>query len=165
MRRTAKLTWPLVFVTGLIFAIGCNNQTDADDAAEDATTTAQDEPAEATSQDEVSPIAQGEELYISYCAICHGEDGKGNGSMASMLTIPPTDLTMIAARRGGEYPSEAMYEIIDGQTEVAGHGTDEMPIWGETFQESERLGSEEEVEQRINSLVAYLETIQVEAEQ
>jgi len=164
MRKTAKLTWSLVFVTGLIFAIGCNNQTDANNAAEDATTSAQDDP-ETAPEEEMSPIAQGEELYISYCAICHGEDGKGNGSMADMLTVAPTDLTTFAARRGGEYPSEVMYNIIDGQTEVAGHGTSEMPVWGKTFQESERLESEEEVEQRINSLVAYLETIQVAAEQ
>jgi mono/diheme cytochrome c family protein len=37
--------------------------------------------------------ASGKEMYISYCAACHGTDGKGNGPAASALKIPPADLT------------------------------------------------------------------------
>ncbi len=159
MKRTGKLFRTAVVLSGIMFTavIACNNQPAANDAEEESATeemTAASEPR--------SPIAQGEELYISYCAICHGKEGKGDGSMAEMLTAIPANLTTIAMRRDGTYPNEEIYKIIDGQIELAGHGTSEMPIWGATFRESEQLESREEVEQRINSLVAYLETIQAE---
>jgi len=46
---------------------------------------------------------QGSKLYKIYCASCHGEDAKGHGPMAVWLKVPPSDLTRIAARNGGEF--------------------------------------------------------------
>ena len=43
----------------------------------------------------VSP-ASGKEMYMSYCAVCHGTDGKGGGPAASALKVPPTDLTLLS---------------------------------------------------------------------
>lgn len=106
------------------------------------------------------PVATGRELYISYCAICHGDDGKGAGSMTEYLKLPPADLTMIAARRGGNYPAEEIYQIIDGRVSVAGHGSGDMPIWGPTLKASETLNNEKEVRESINNLVDYLKSIQ-----
>ncbi len=42
--------------------------------------------------DEVS-IARGAELYSIHCALCHGENGKGNGAIAGFLQNKPSDLT------------------------------------------------------------------------
>jgi len=75
-----------------------------------------------TTMAEKSPVEQGEELYISYCGICHGNDGKGAGAMADLLKIPPSDLTTIQSRREGTFPDEVMHEIIRGGQDVAGHG-------------------------------------------
>ena len=44
----------------------------------------------------VTSAASGKEMYVSYCAVCHGTDGKGNGPAASALKTPPTDLTMLS---------------------------------------------------------------------
>ena len=40
--------------------------------------------------------ASGPEMYTSYCAVCHGLDGKGNGPAAEALKVPPPDLTALA---------------------------------------------------------------------
>ena len=44
--------------------------------------------------------ASGSEMYQSYCAVCHGVDGKGNGPAAQALKTQPTDLTMLAHAAG-----------------------------------------------------------------
>ena len=36
--------------------------------------------------------ATGAELYATNCAICHGENGEGDGPAAAGLTMPPSDL-------------------------------------------------------------------------
>lgn len=109
---------------------------------------------------EGQPLATGEELYVSYCMICHGEHG--DGSMSEFLTIQPPDLTKISARRNGTFPEEEIYQIIDGRQTMKGHGTRDMPIWGLTFKNSEKLKNEKQVKKDIDRLVAYLKEIQEE---
>lgn len=38
-------------------------------------------------------LAQGQEIYNDKCAICHGQDGAGNGPAGSALSPPPADFT------------------------------------------------------------------------
>jgi len=38
-------------------------------------------------------IARGAEVYANYCAICHGETGRGDGPLAIGLSSPPADFT------------------------------------------------------------------------
>lgn len=42
--------------------------------------------------------ASGQEMFTSYCAVCHGTDGKGSGPAASALKVSPSDLTTLAKR-------------------------------------------------------------------
>lgn len=100
----------------------------------------------------------GSHSYRSYCAACHGTDAEGDGSIATMLSVPPADLTAISERAGGEFPYERVYRIIDGREKVKGHGTADMPAWGDAFQEISE--SEEEVDKRIHQLVQFLWSIQ-----
>ena len=83
--------------------------------------------------------------------------------MAELLKLEPTDLTLIAAERGGTFPAEELRKIIDGTEEVEGHGRGDMPIWGLTFQKSENLVTHEEVKEEIGKIVIYLQSIQREA--
>ncbi len=103
--------------------------------------------------------------YRIHCLNCHGSAGTGNGPMAELLKIVPTDLTRIAARHGGEFPAEHVYRTIDGRQEIAAHGSRQMPVWGIGFQDLGRDADQEAaVRNKILDLVAYLETLQVEVE-
>lgn len=75
----------------------------------------------------------GKREYLSNCASCHGADGKGNGVLRPHLTKSPTDLTTLAKRNSGVFPSQRVYEVIDGRQAVATHGTRDMPVWGTDY--------------------------------
>ena len=110
------------------------------------------------------PITQtsatsGKEMFINYCAVCHGKDGKGNGPAASALKMPPTDLTTLAAKSGGKYPSAHVATVIRGQAKVPSHGSEDMPVWGPLFS-SISQGHASAVQQRVTNLVSYIETLQ-----
>jgi len=104
--------------------------------------------------------ASGQEMYASYCAACHGKDGKGSGPAASSLKTPPPDLTLLSKNNGGEYPAKKVMNILLGKTEVVSHGNREMPVWGPIFRAISN-GHEAEVQLRVTNLNDYLKSIQV----
>ena len=77
---------------------------------------------------------QGRETFRSFCSSCHGKEADGTGRVAQYLTIPPADLTLISERNDGEFPHDLIYSVIDGREKVKGHGTADMPVWGDVFQ-------------------------------
>ncbi len=103
--------------------------------------------------------ASGAEMYKSYCAVCHGTDGKGTGPAAEALKVPPTDLTVLAQKNGGKYPAMRVAAVIRGEETLAAHGTKEMPIWGHLFW-SMSGGHEAEVQQRVANLNKHIESLQ-----
>ena len=107
-----------------------------------------------------TPTATGQALYVNYCASCHGGQAKGDGPMAAVLTKKPSDLTTIAKRSGGKFPSDVVFRTIDGRTPVMGHGGQGMPIWGDAFQRAQGGATPEAARARIDALVSYLESIQ-----
>ncbi|MFI5118545.1 MAG: c-type cytochrome [Terriglobales bacterium] len=106
----------------------------------------------------VSP-ASGKEMYTSYCAVCHGTDGKGGGPAASALKVPPTDLTLLSKNNGGKYPALKVTSNIRGEAALPAHGTKDMPVWGTLFW-SMSSGHEAEVQQRVVNLNRYIESLQ-----
>ncbi|MCS6926357.1 MAG: c-type cytochrome [Candidatus Binatia bacterium] len=107
-------------------------------------------------------LTNGREEYRIYCASCHGEQGRGNGPMADILTVVPADLTQLRRKNGGEFPFWRVYKIIDGRDIVRGHGARNMPVWGAEFLREEGGGylDEDRVIGRILALVYYLQSIQ-----
>ncbi len=103
--------------------------------------------------------ASGQEMYKSYCAVCHGADGKGNGPAVDALKVPPPDLTTLAEKNGGKYPALTVSAVIRGEEVLAAHGSKDMPIWGNLFW-SMSGGHEAEVQQRVANLNKYIESLQ-----
>jgi mono/diheme cytochrome c family protein len=101
----------------------------------------------------------GIEMFNSYCAVCHGKDGKGSGPAASAMKTPPTDLTLLAKKDGGKYPASHVAAVIRGQATTPSHGSQDMPVWGPLFS-SISQGHEGQVQQRITNLVTYIESLQ-----
>ena len=42
----------------------------------------------------------GSDLYVAYCATCHGLDGRGNGPVASALVVTPAEIAGPTSVRG-----------------------------------------------------------------
>lgn len=103
--------------------------------------------------------ASGAQMYKTYCAVCHGLDGKGKGPAAEALKVPPSDLTTMAIRNGGKYPALKVSAIIRGEEVLAAHGTKDMPIWGDLFWNISG-GHETEVQQRVTNLNKHIESMQ-----
>jgi mono/diheme cytochrome c family protein len=73
----------------------------------------------------------GKELYERFCASCHGVAGRGDGPVASSLSVEVPDLTLVARRAGDRYPRDRIVRIIDGRHILGAHGSRTMPVWGE----------------------------------
>jgi len=93
-------------------------------------------------------VARGRQLFLSYCASCHGVDGSGDGAVAPALKQPPPDLRRIQAKQG-KFPAEEVRKKISGGPDLPVHGRRDMPVWGLILSPSD-----------INHLVKYVESIQ-----
>ena len=109
-----------------------------------------------TAVKETSP-ASGKEMYLQYCASCHGKDGKGDGPAASALKAPPMNLATLAARNNGTFPDVRVARIIEGADELTAHGSRDMPTWGQVFHQMEGSAT---MKLRVANLTNYLKSLQ-----
>jgi len=114
-------------------------------------------------------LETGRREYRQNCAVCHGQDGHGEGPYAMYLKKAPADLTRLAEQNGGAFPFDRVRRVIDGRVQVMLHGPREMPVWGFEYNREARnrysdIVGQEFVEtfvaRRILSLIRYLESIQ-----
>ena len=94
------------------------------------------------------PAYEGRRLYVSYCQLCHGIDGKGDGPLARVMQITPADLTTTVRSRS----DTILMKIITGEGRQTITGRDRhnllseaMPEWKDVFSESQ-----------VRALIAYL---------
>ena len=94
------------------------------------------------------PAYEGRRLYVSYCLLCHGAGGKGDGPLAKVMQISPADLTTTVRSRS----DTILTKIITGEGRQTITGRDRhnllseaMPEWKDVFSESQ-----------VKALIAYL---------
>lgn len=79
---------------------------------------------------ETTSPASGEEMFKTYCAACHGKDAKGRGPASSELKTMPHDLTTLAKRHDGKFPSDYVATVLRNGASA-----------GSRFQRYARLGT------------------------
>ena len=94
------------------------------------------------------PAYEGRRLYVSYCLLCHGPDGKGDGPLAIKMQISPANLNTTVRSRS----DTILTKIITGKGRQTITGRDRhnllseaMPDWKDVFSESQ-----------VQALIAYL---------
>lgn len=115
-----------------------------------------------------SLLVLGKSTYGALCAGCHGEEAKGGGTVGELFTVQPPDLTKISERAEREvFPFADVYEVITLGMEAPGHGSSQMPVWGDYFladaMKDRGISTSEAIfiaAGRALSLAHYLESIQ-----
>ncbi|MES9858517.1 MAG: c-type cytochrome [Sedimenticola sp.] len=97
------------------------------------------------------PAYEGRRLFVSYCQLCHGVGGKGDGPLSRELKITPSDLTTTVRSRS----DTILKKIITGNGRQTITGRDRhnllsaaMPEWKSVFNDSQ-----------VEALIAYLRFI------
>ena len=82
-----------------------------------------------------------------------------DGPAASELKTAPADLTTLAKRNGGTFPTEHVMAVLRNGVKAPAHGTSDMPTWGPLFQ---TVSSHDQaiVNMRISNLTNYLKSLQ-----
>lgn len=76
-------------------------------------------------------IARGRMVYETYCALCHGAAGQGDGPSGATLDPPPAPVAMSSTRMGDDY---LFWRISEG----GAHFETGMPVWKSALSEAER---------------------------
>jgi cbb3-type cytochrome c oxidase subunit III len=94
------------------------------------------------------PAYEGRGLYVSYCQLCHGTSGKGDGPLAKAMKISPADLTTTVRARSDTF----LLKTITGKGRQTITGRDRHNILSDTMPEWKDIFSESQ----LKSLIAYL---------
>ena len=103
----------------------------------------------------------GQEMFQTWCATCHGIDGRGNGPTAAALKQTPPDLTQLKKQNHGKFPVERVRSYIDGTgaESTPAHGSREMPVWGNALKAVDAQPIT--ITYRVVTLASYVESLQV----
>lgn len=101
--------------------------------------------------------------FAAYCAVCHGNDGRGGGVLAEGLETAPPDVTLVARRNGGVFPKSQVMGHIAGYT--MGRSDSPMPSFadlldGPTVMYDDGSGQAVPTPARLVALADYVQSLQ-----
>jgi len=79
-------------------------------------------------------VARGRQLFLTYCASCHGEEAEGDGPMADILTPRPRSLHRSSLGKGVT-ELDLYFTILGGGKAM--NLSEQMPSWGDVLTESD----------------------------
>ena len=100
----------------------------------------------------------GAQMYQSYCASCHGTQGKGNGPAVEFLKTPPPDLTRLSLINGGEYPKARVLAKLRRSPHSGSEASLTMPDWDRLFRSLH--SGQSQVNLREYNLTTYIQSLQ-----
>lgn len=80
---------------------------------------------------QAAAVAAGKKLYATYCAVCHGNKGKGDGIAAAGLNPKPADHT--SAKVQSQTDGAIFWKITNGRAPIAS-----MASYKSTLTETQR---------------------------
>jgi mono/diheme cytochrome c family protein len=107
--------------------------------------------------------AVGAGTFRNYCASCHGGEARGDGPLAEHMRVHPSDLTLLSKANSGVFPFDVVVSVIDGRKGVKGHGSAEMPAWGDAFKKTSEAPDEAAVRRKIEELAHFIWSLQLQA--
>lgn len=117
----------------------------------------QNTPTPAQDQNITIPL-DGGKIFQNHCAACHGASGNGNGPAAPALKTKVPQLTTLARRNHGTFPTDRVRSVIAGDEGHAAHGSREMPVWGPIFHQ---IDNDQDLGYvRLRNVTEYLKSIQ-----
>jgi mono/diheme cytochrome c family protein len=99
-------------------------------------------------------------MYRTYCAVCHGVRGEGDGPAAPAMKTAVTNLTQLTKNNKGKFPEDRVYNSIAGDFNLPAHGAQDMPTWGFVFKRISGSTDEREAVIRLKTLTNYIKTMQ-----
>ena len=94
------------------------------------------------------PAYEGRKLYVSYCLLCHGTEGQGDGPLARAMEVTPADLTTTVRSRS----DTILMKIISGEGRQTITGRDRHNLLSEAMPEWKDVLEKPQIE----ALIAYL---------
>ncbi len=108
-----------------------------------------------------TPASSGKQMYVNYCAPCHGVDGRGQGPVAAVLKKQPANLALLAKNNGGRFPSTHIMSVLEFGAANPSHDSLDMPVWGPMLGNIDTTGAEPNVRAlRIGNLSQYVQSLQ-----
>lgn len=101
---------------------------------------------------------RGKSSFNTYCGSCHGKQALGDGPLAKDLKFQPANLTELSKRNNGTFPFDMVKETIEHGRSVRGHGSKDMPAWGDAFEMTEQTA--EAAQEKVLELAHYLWSLQ-----
>ena len=101
----------------------------------------------------------GREIFLKYCASCHGTSARGDGPAAFTMKTSPPDLTTLSKRHDGKYPAGYVSAVLKFGRSLASHGSEDMPVWGTQFKNLDPL-HDPTGQQHVDNLVAFIKSLQ-----
>lgn len=115
-----------------------------------------EEPTLAAGADESGVLQSGADLYLQYCARCHGATAEGGGPDAATQHPPPSDLTRLAPRWGTPLDKDRLADFLDGRNADPAH----VVVWGEELYRGEREESVPREAARRGTILLILEYLE-----
>ena len=94
------------------------------------------------------PAYEGRKLYVSYCLLCHGSTGEGDGPLAKAMDINPADLRTTVRSRS----TTILMKIITGRGKQTITGRDRHNLLSDTMPEWRNIFTHSQ----LDALIAYI---------